>query len=127
MNEILGSLFCGVSCIVIAFLAVIAVVVLLWVNSKRSREKAQIDPNWPTVTGQIISAELEVDDEAIISPVISFEYTIRGQVYSAQQVVGRPSSLRSKALKTLTLYPLESDVSVHYNPEKPEEARLVLR
>jgi hypothetical protein len=127
MNEIFGPLICGVSCIVIAFIAVIGVVVLIWVNSKRGKEKALINPNWSSVTGQIISAELDVDDEAIISPVISFEYTIDDQVYTASQVVGRPSNLKSKALKTLTLYPLESDVVVYYNPEKPEEARLIKR
>jgi hypothetical protein len=124
MNEILGPLICGISCIVIAFLAVIAVVALLVVNQKRSREKAIINPNWPTVRGKIISSELEEDDEGIISPVISFEYTINGQVYTTQQVVGRPNSLKSIAVKTLTFYPLESDIVVYYNPEKPEEARV---
>ena len=125
MNELTGSILCGISCIFISILAVIAVVVIFILNSKRSREKAIINPNWPTVTGKIVNSEFDVDDEGIISPVISFEYTINGQVYVAQQVVGKPNSLKSVALKTLSLYPLESDIVVYFNPEDPKDAHVL--
>ncbi|MFH2040775.1 MAG: DUF3592 domain-containing protein [Chloroflexota bacterium] len=128
MDRTLVTLFVGFSCIAVVFLAVIAVVVLFVLNQKRSKQKTVIDANWPSVSGKIISTELDVDDDAnVIAPVVSFEYTVNGQVFKSSQVVGRPNSLKSKALKTLELYPLDSEIIVHYNSADPKKARVSLR
>ena len=128
MDRTLVTLFVGISCIAVVFLAVIAVVVLFVLNQKRSKQKTVIDANWPSVSGKIISTELDVDDDAnVIAPVVSFEYTVDGQVFKSSQVVGRPNSFKSKALKTLELYPLDSEIIVHYNSADPKKARIVLR
>ena len=122
------SLLVGISCIAVAFLAVAAVVVLIVMNQKRSKQTAVINANWPTVAGRITSTKLDVDDDAdVISPVVIFEYTVNEQMYTSSQVVGRPNSLKSKALKTLELYPLDSEILVNYDPANPKKARVSLR
>ncbi len=127
-SDLIGPLFCGISCILAAILLVAAVVFLVVLNQKRGKQKAVIDPHWESVTGRISTSELEEDNENdVIAPVLYFEYTVDGQMYTGQQVVGRASSLRSKALKTLELYPLDTDIIVHYNPADPQKARIDLR
>jgi len=122
------SLLVGISCIAVAFLAVIAVVVLIVLNQKRSKQTTVINTSWLTVAGRITSVKLDVDDDAnVISPVVAFEYTVNEQVFKSSQVVGQPNSLRSKALKTLELYPLDTEILVHYDPAEPKKARVTLR
>ena len=121
-------LLVGISCIAVAFLAVIAVVVLIVVNQKRSKQQTVIDTSWSTVAGRITSTKLDVDDDTnVISPVVAFEYTVNEQIYTSSQVVGRPNSLKSKAIKTLELYPLDTEIPVHYDPVNPKKARISLR
>ena len=127
MSNLLGSLFCGVSCIVVVGFLIVVGIVLITRNKKKSQQAAVINPGWLSVTGKILSSELEEDDEGIISPVISFEYTINGQVYTSSQVVGKPNNIKSKALKTLELYPLESEIEVKYYLEEPGKGRVQLR
>jgi hypothetical protein len=132
MPEILVPLMCGLVCIGIAFLILIGVVVLLYVNHTHSREKVAIHPNWPTVLGRVTVARVEesvrtrVDDDAFYYPSIEFEYTVEGQIYTGKQAVGKPSNLEFIAKRTLANYPAGTEVKVYYNPEKPEEARLLM-
>jgi len=81
-------LLSGLFCIGIAFLALVGVIVLLYINHTCSREKVAIRPNWPTVPSRVTVARVEesvrtrVDDDAFYSPYIEFEYTVAGQVYT---------------------------------------------
>jgi hypothetical protein len=133
MSEILLPLLGGLFCIGIAFLALIGVVVLLYINHTRSRKMVAINPNWPTVPGRVTVARVEesvrtrVDDDAFYSPFIEFEYIVEGQVYTGKQAVGRPSNLEAMAKRTLAKFPPGTEVVVYYNLEKPDETRLLMK
>ncbi len=51
---------------------------------------------------------------------------INGQIYKGKQAVGKPFNLESKAMSTIAKYSPGTSVTLYYNPEKPEEARLWL-
>jgi hypothetical protein len=133
MSEIFLPLITGLLCISIAFLALVGVIVLLYINHNRSREKMVVPPSWPGVSGRVTvarvveSARTRVDEDAFYHPSIEFEYIVAGQVYTGKQAVGRPSNLESKAKRTLANYPPGTDVAVYYNPEKPDEARVLMK
>jgi len=133
MSEILLPLITGLFCIGIAFLALVGVIVLLYINHTRSRKMMAINPNWPAVPGRVTVARVEecdrtkVDDDTFYSPFIEFEYTVVGQVYTGKQAVGRPSNLESLATRILAHYPPGTEVVVYYNLEKPDEARLLVK
>jgi len=127
MSEIFLPLISGLLCIGIAFLALVGVIVLLYINHTRSLEKVAIRPNWPTVPGRVTVARVEESDDAFYSPYIEFEYTVAGQVYIGKQVIGRPFNLESIAKRTLAHYPPGTEVVAYYNPEKPDETRLLLK
>jgi hypothetical protein len=133
MSEILRPLLVGVLCIGLTFIVMIGVVVLLSVNRSRSRKKMAIASNWPAVPGQVTAARIEesvrtrADEDVFYEPSIEFRYTVEGQVYSGKQVIGRPSNLEFKAKQTLAHYPPGTEISVYHNPEKPGEARLLIK
>ncbi len=133
MSEILLPLITGFPCIGLAFLALVGVIVLLYINHTRSREKMVVPPSRPGVSGRVTVARVaesvrtRVDDDAFYSPYIEFEYNVADQVYTGKQAVGRPFNLESKAKRTLAHYPPGTDVAVYYNPEKPDDARVLMK
>jgi hypothetical protein len=133
MSQILLPLITGLLCIGIPFLVLVGVIVLLYINHTRNREKMVVPPSWPGVSGRVTVARVvetvrtRVDDDAFYYPYIEFEYYVAGQVYTGKQAVGRPFNLESKAKRTLAHYPPGTDVAVYYNPEKPDEARVLMK
>jgi hypothetical protein len=133
MSEIYLALVGGLFCIGMAFLALVAVIVLLVINQTRSRKMKRIDPNWPTAPGRVTVARVEesartrVDEDTFYSPWIEFEYTVASQIYTGRQAVGRPSNLESMAKRMLAHYPPGTELVVYYQPERPQEARLLLK
>ena len=129
----IGTLLCGILCIGGTIFAVVGVIVLMLVNHNRSRGKTAPNPNWPTVTGRITTTRVEEtvrtrpDDDVFFYPYIEFEYMINGQIYKGKQAVGKPFNLESKARSTIAQYPHGTSVNLYYNPEKHEEAKLLLR
>jgi hypothetical protein len=67
------------------------------------------------------------DEDNVTSPVVSFEYEADARVLRSSQVVEHPNSLRSKSIQTLELYPLDTEINVHYDPADPQKARIDLR
>jgi hypothetical protein len=130
MSEFYGSFLCGLICTGLAFLVVIGVVVLLYVNHTRSKEKTAIHPNWRPATARVTATRVEetartrVDEDDFYYPLIEFEYQVEGQVYTGKQAVGRPFNIEFKAKQTLRHYPPGIEVVVYYNPDKPSETRL---
>ncbi|MCJ7621905.1 MAG: DUF3592 domain-containing protein [Anaerolineaceae bacterium] len=130
-SEILRPLLCGLFCIGITFFVIIGAVILLRVNRTRSREKVAVPPNWPAVQGRVTAASVEetartrVEDDAFFYPNIKFEYTVEGQVYTGSQAVGRPFNVEFKAKQKLANYPPGTEVTVYYDPTKPDENRLM--
>jgi hypothetical protein len=133
MSEMLLALIAGLLCIGAAFLALIGVIALLYFNHSRSRKLAAVRPNWPSSPAHVTTARVEeavrtrADEDAFFSPIIEFEYTVAGQVYTGRQAVGRPSNLEALAKRALGQYPPGMEVLVTYDPEKPEQARLLTK
>jgi hypothetical protein len=131
-SEILLPLLTGVCCIGMAVLALVGVIVLFYVNGKRSPKKVTVDPTWPTVPGRVTAARVEetartrVDEDTFYFPLIEFEYTLAGQVRTGRQAVGKPFNLESKAKRRLEQYPLGTQVLVVYDPQDPDKARVVV-
>jgi hypothetical protein len=133
MSEMLFALVAGLLCIGAALLVLIGAIALLYFNHKGSRKMAAVRPNWPSLPAHITAARVEetvrirADEDAFFSPIIEFEYTVAGQIYTGRQAVGRPSNLDALAKRALGQYPPGTEVLVTYNPEKPEQARLLTK
>jgi hypothetical protein len=131
-SEILRPLLCGFVCAGGAFIIAIGVIALLVVNQRKSRKKYVIPDNWRSAQGRIIATQVEeaartkVDDDEFYMPMVEFEYTVEGQVYTSKQAVGRPYNVTFKAKQTLEHYPIGGNITVHYNPEKVDQARLMI-
>ncbi|MBN1316445.1 MAG: DUF3592 domain-containing protein [Anaerolineales bacterium] len=109
--------------------------VFLIVYSVRSRKKAEASQTWPSATGRITEAEIKestsTDDDDVTRvtyyPAVRYEYQVDDQVYTGKRISFGgivSSSSRSKAETELARYPVDGEVTVYYNPEKPEEAVL---
>lgn len=133
MSEFVLPLTAGLLCIGLAVIAVGGVIVLLVVTRNRKQQQGAVCPDWPAVPGRVIAARVEesvrtrVDDDAFFSPIVEFEYTVAGRVFTGRQALGRPSNLEALAKRALAHYPPGTQVQVNFNPEKPEEARLLLK
>jgi hypothetical protein len=100
----------------------------------RSKQKAKASLNWPTTTGVVTVAKVEVhtdyDDDDHTSttsyePVVQYTYTVNGQQFNGSKIAfGANRVGNSQAQKMVGQYPVGNSVTVHYNPEKPEDAVL---
>ena len=133
MTEMLMPILCGVSCIGIAFLAVVGVVALLWFNQTQSKKLKTVPQNWSTVPGRITASRVELsarthfDDDDMYVPFVEFVYVVGDTEYTGKQVIGRGSQLQGGAKKKLAQYPPGTEILVHYNPEQPGESRLLIK
>ncbi|MBN1979605.1 MAG: DUF3592 domain-containing protein [Anaerolineae bacterium] len=125
------ALFCGGIFIV----ALAALGIFLIAFSLRSRKKAAASQSWPATFGQITKAEVKqsasTDDDGRTTyayyPAVEYTYQIGGQTYTSKRmsfggVVAYGSWAKAEA--GLARFPVGSQVTVYYNPEKPAEAVL---
>ena len=133
MFETLGILLIGLLCIGVTFLVLIGVVVLLLGNRSRSRKMTATPSNWRAVPGTVTGASVEesartrVDDDVFYYPSVEFGYTVESQAFRSTQAVGKPSNFELKAKHALAQYQPGVEIAVVYNPEKPDEARLLMK
>jgi hypothetical protein len=120
-----GFLFGG---LIIFLLGLIFVIVAL-VN----RNKAKAAEVWPVTPGQILSCNIEKhistdsdgDTTITYEPKLEYSYSIMGAPMQANRIsYGAVRTNYKSAQKLADRYPVGSQVSVHYNPEKPTEAVL---
>lgn len=113
---------------VFGFLGVIFLVVAL-----RSRQQAKTSQGWPTAAGTITASSLQehrnYDEDQGVSytyePVVQYRYTVMGNEYTGSKIsFGANAFGRAQAQQKVNTYPPGMAVTVHYNPEKPEEAVL---
>lgn len=91
--------------------------------------KALQAKRWPTVQGTVLSAEVKRGQSSKGSskyiPMIRFSYEVDNAQYLSDQyssTTARGSSMWAK--EVISQYPAYSKVTVHYNPENPEESIL---
>jgi len=89
--------------------------------------------SWPTTTGVVTGSNVKAvsggeDSSARYRMEVLYEYDIDGETYVSKRYSfgGKPSrKTRSVAKDWLeNNYPIGSDVTVHYNPDKPDETVL---
>ena len=104
--------------------------VFLIIHAQRSKRKAQLSQSWPFVKGTITQTDISVqeyDEKVRYVPFVRYTFEVNGQVYEGQRITfgsGMEFPSRQKATEYLAAYPVDAEVSVYYNPEKPSEAVL---
>jgi len=120
-----------VICISGPFLALGIVFIVLAVTRRRKAEASQ---SWPVVPGVVVSAEVhetvhssdEGADTYSYDPKIVYTYQVGGTDYMSDKYsFGASNSNRNAVAQIVARYTPGMAVSVHYNPEKPNEAVLV--
>lgn len=111
MSEILLPLITGFLCIGLAFLALVGVIVFLYINHTRSREKMVVPPSWPGVPGKVTVARMvesvrtRVDDDAFYSPYIEFEYNVADHSTLSPKQSGRWHIIPQELMWRCTIIP----------------------
>lgn len=99
----------------------------------RSRQKAKTSKGWPTAPGTVTAASLQehrdIDEDGSVSytyePVVQYRYTVMGDEFVGSRIAfGANTFGRAQAEQKVNAYPPGAAVTVHYNPDKPEEAVL---
>jgi len=132
MLKVLTTLVIGLLFVILPVFVVFRIIQLLRINQRRSREKKIIPQNWRSAKGRITAASVEeavrtrVEEDAFYYPQVRFEYSDGNNVYEEAQAVGRPYNNTFMARRTLKGYPAGGEVTVFYNPDKPDESMLPL-
>jgi hypothetical protein len=100
----------------------------------RARQKAKTSQGWPVAQGKVLAVDIQEhssydeDDHstsATYEPVVQYQYSAGGREYTNKRIAfGANSFDRSTAQKKAGQYAAGMAVSVHYNPNKPEESVL---
>lgn len=104
--------------------------IYLIIQAQASKRKAQLSQSWPVAKGIINKTDIKTladDSPTTYVPFVSYTYMVEGKIYEGQQIAfGRETGFRShqKAVEYMAPYPVDAEVSLHYNPEKPSEAVL---
>lgn len=118
------------------FILVFALGLGLVLYSNKSKKKAGESQNWPAAPGTITVSEIResrsTDDDGNVSvyyyPHVEYSYNVGGQPQTGKQVAfggTQGYATPNQAEMTVKIYPVNSSVTVYYNPQKPQEACLV--
>lgn len=85
--------------------------------------------DWPSETGKITYSHMnskQVDGKTEYQASVKYSYTVDGTEYKGDQVTSSDVYFKSmlSANEVVDRYPTGSEVSVHYNPDKPNTAVL---
>jgi hypothetical protein len=134
MDNLAGPLF-GMLCGGFFFLLFVGLGVFLIYRMQQSKKKALVSQSWPSTTGQITeshvsrsqSTDSDGDTTTSYSARVAYTYQVGGQTYSGHNIAFgfNPSySSETKAQADAARYPVGSQVSVYYDPNKPSDAVL---
>ncbi len=106
------------------------VFVIISITSKRRAAAAQ---TWPTTPGEITASRVDIhtstDNDGHTSttykPVVAYRYELMGLQYTGERIAfGANTFNRRKSDEIIARYPVGQSVTVHYNPDKPQDAVL---
>jgi len=115
-----------------AFLLGLALIIWILVTKRRGYGT----PNWPTVTGQVLSATaVEIEREtsdglaATFTPIIRYEYEVAGTRHTSARLNFLSDEHgtfkdRRAAGQVVAKYPIGASVDVFYNPANRKQAAL---
>ncbi len=99
---------------------------ILYAASQKNKAAAA----WPTVPGKIVSSEVQTlrssENGLSYEANIVYTYTVDGQALTGNKVnfSAFRSTNKAEPQKKVDAYPAGAEVTVHYNPKKPQEAVL---
>lgn len=113
----------------------LAIGIGLLLYSANSKKKAGASQQWPNTSGTISVSEvrrsMNTDEDGHTSysyyPHVEYTYTIFGQTLTGKQIAFggvKGYNDTNKAQSALSKYPVNAQVGVFYNPQKPGEAVL---
>jgi hypothetical protein len=99
-----------------------------------SRKKAQTSQSWPTTPGTVLSSSIEEHTEfdsenqsnsINFQPVVQYRYKVMGQEYIGSKIAfGANRFDHARAQSISSRYVPNAAVTVHYNPQNPQDAIL---
>jgi lipopolysaccharide export LptBFGC system permease protein LptF len=104
--------------------------VIISITSKRRAAAAQA---WPTIPGTVLASRVDIHTSTdsdghrttTYKPVVDYQYTIMGQEFRASRIAfGANTFSRNKSESIIAMYPPNQPLTVHYNPDKPQDAVL---
>ena len=103
----------------------------LIIHAQRSKRKAMQSHSWPVTKGIITEANIKTKEDeeygTTYIPIVRYTYDVDGMGYEGKRIAfgsDMAFGIRKKAVEYLAAYPVDAEVSVYYNPEKPNEAVL---
>jgi len=110
---------------------------VLIIKALRDRKKAEASTSWPSTVGTVTESTIEESysrDEdghrqTHFKPVVKYNYQVVGSTFTGDKIafgMGSSGNFKS-AQQTIANYPIGKQVTVYYNPEKPEEGVLERR
>ncbi len=102
--------------------------IVLILRYVRGKQKAKQSESWPSVEGKILSHDIRMDsgdDYTFYLPQVTYTYQIQDQEFTGKRIsFGSAPSFKKifKAEKLLEQFPINSLVTVYYDPEKPQES-----
>jgi hypothetical protein len=133
-GELVPVLFANL-CGGIFVLILLAFGIYLVVFSIRSKKKTEESQNWPSTTGTVTLAEVkrsvnrdeDGNESYAYFPKVEYSYQVGGETLTGNRLAFGGVLAQSNpapAQKTLERYPLDGQVTVYYDPEKPSDAVL---
>ncbi len=120
-------------CIGLLFLAIFGIVgFFIYKRMKKGSAARDAAQTWLSVPGKILESEIRIthnhDNTTSQFPYVSYSYTVKGKSYQGETIRAGEQFFNvrwtGKASEVTDRYPVGGDVTVYYNPEKPEEAAL---
>jgi len=101
---------------------------------RRSRQSRRASRDWLTTDGRIVESRVEQKNLGsgdrpgiLFAPRVTYEYSVNDHTYRSERIAfsGGVSSLAPQAAQVkIARYPSGAQVTVYYNPKRPEEAVL---
>ena len=90
--------------------------------------KAHAAKDWPTTMGVVISSEAVKDCSKSYSSKVIYQYKVGAASYESDQLIFGIAGCGSKseAQAETNEYPVNLPVTVHFNPEAPSEATILV-
>src|SRR5690349_15269896 len=92
-----------------------------------TQRKVKAVSGWPDTSGTVVASQIEwrSDSEGSTQyPAVLYSYTVMGQSYSSTRIAPGVEMGGSGAGKVVARYPVNSQVTVYYNPQNPSDAVL---
>jgi hypothetical protein len=120
--------FTGITMIIMIVPFILIALLFVWL-AMRGRKSANQTKNWPTASGRILSADIQMhrdSDGSTPHPVITYSYRVMGKDYVGTRITRTNMSIGGSLYtpRVLERYPVDKRVDVFYNPDNPQEAVL---